>query len=58
LNEFRRYAAYGGVYIFAAILWLWVIGRIRLTPWGMSGASAAITGMAIIMFVPQSHWII
>ena len=25
----RVYAAYGGVYIFVAILWLWLVGHIR-----------------------------
>ncbi|MGD9843458.1 MAG: YnfA family protein [Steroidobacteraceae bacterium] len=50
----RVYAAYGGVYIFTAILWLWSVNGIRPTVWDMVGASVALVGMAIIMFAPRS----
>ena len=50
----RVYAAYGGVYIFAAILWLWGVEGIRPTVWDLVGASVALAGMAIIMFAPRS----
>lgn len=50
----RVYAAYGGVYIFAAILWLWIVDGIRPTLWDLVGVSVALTGMAIIMFAPRS----
>ena len=50
----RVYAAYGGVYIFVAILWLWFVDGIRPTPWDMAGASVALVGMAIIMFAPRN----
>ena len=50
----RVYAAYGGVYIFTAILWLWSVDGIRPTTWDMVGASVALVGMAIIMFAPRS----
>jgi small multidrug resistance family-3 protein len=50
----RVYAAYGGVYIFVAILWLWVVDGIRPSMWDMVGASVAILGMAIIMLSPRS----
>ncbi len=49
----RVYAAYGGVYIFAAILWLWGVEGIRPTVWDLVGASVALAGMAIIMFAPR-----
>ncbi|WP_027252738.1 YnfA family protein [Photobacterium halotolerans] len=49
----RVYAAYGGVYIFAAIFWLWLVDGIRPTFWDLLGASVAITGMCIIMFAPR-----
>ncbi|MEH6452251.1 MAG: YnfA family protein [Psychromonas sp.] len=49
----RVYAAYGGVYIFVAILWLWLIDGVRPTVWDFVGASVAIIGMAIIMFGPR-----
>ena len=50
----RVYAAYGGVYIFVAILWLWGVEGIRPTAWDLVGASVALAGMAIIMFAPRS----
>ena len=49
----RVYAAYGGVYIFVAILWLWSVDGIRPTTWDSVGASVAMAGMAIIMFAPR-----
>jgi small multidrug resistance family-3 protein len=49
----RTYAAYGGVYIFTAVLWLWVIDGIRPTTWDMAGSALALAGMAIIMFGPR-----
>lgn len=49
----RVYAAYGGVYIMAAILWLWLVEGIRPTGWDLLGSSVAIAGMAIIMFAPR-----
>ncbi|MFT6285611.1 MAG: small multidrug resistance family-3 protein [Alcanivorax sp.] len=51
----RVYAAYGGVYIFMAILWLWSVDGIRPTVWDCIGASVALLGMAIIMFAPRSQ---
>ena len=50
----RVYAAYGGVYIFMAILWLWAVDGIRPTTWDLVGSGVAILGMAIIMFAPRS----
>lgn len=49
----RVYAAYGGVYIFVAILWLWGVDGVRPTTWDMIGTGVALTGMAIIMFAPR-----
>ncbi|MCA2015885.1 YnfA family protein [Vibrio tritonius] len=49
----RVYAAYGGIYIFVAILWLWVVDGIRPTLWDVVGATVALFGMAIIMFAPR-----
>tara|TARA_B100002049_G_C15898528_1_gene298906 strand:- start:192 stop:524 length:333 start_codon:yes stop_codon:yes gene_type:complete len=51
----RVYAAYGGVYIFMAILWLWLIDGIRPTLWDFVGSGVALTGMAIIMFAPRGN---
>ncbi|MEN3754715.1 YnfA family protein [Mangrovibacter sp. SLW1] len=50
----RVYAAYGGVYIFVAILWLWVVDGIKPTSWDFLGAAIALLGMSIIMFAPRT----
>ncbi|MDZ7645383.1 MAG: YnfA family protein [Woeseiaceae bacterium] len=50
----RTYAAYGGVYVSVAILWLWLVDRQQPDPWDLIGATVAIAGMAIIMFAPRS----
>lgn len=48
------YAAYGGVYVGVAILWLWSVDGIRPTTWDVVGSLVALLGMAIIMFAPRS----
>ncbi len=49
----RTYAAYGGVYIAVAILWLWIVEGERPTRWDLAGATVAIGGMAIIILGPR-----
>ena len=49
----RVYAAYGGVYVGVAILWLWLVDGNRPTSWDLVGASIAVIGMAIIMLGPR-----
>ena len=50
----RVYAAYGGVYITVALLWLWSVDGIRPSGWDVLGSALALTGMAIIMFAPRT----
>jgi small multidrug resistance family-3 protein len=49
----RVYAAYGGVYIGVAILWLWAVDGIRPTTTDWVGVAVSLTGMAIIMVGPR-----
>ncbi len=49
----RVYAAYGGVYISVAILWLWLVESIRPSAWDMVGVAVCLLGMSIIMFAPH-----
>ena len=49
----RVYAAYGGVYIFTALFWLWWVDGIRPSHWDVVGGMVAMFGMAIIMFAPR-----
>lgn len=51
----RVYAAYGGVYICVAILWLWQVDGVRPTSWDLVGSFVALVGMAIIIFAPQTR---
>jgi len=51
----RVYAAYGGVYVAAAIIWLWVIDGERPGRWDVVGACVTLIGMAIIMFAPRGN---
>jgi small multidrug resistance family-3 protein len=50
----RVYAAYGGVYIAVAILWLWLVDGNRPTYWDLIGAGISIIGMTIITFGPRA----
>ena len=50
----RVYAAYGGVYVAMAIIWLWLVDGIRPSQWDLLGAAVALLGMAIIIFAPRS----
>ncbi|MBS7456470.1 YnfA family protein [Coralloluteibacterium stylophorae] len=49
----RVYAAYGGVYVAVALLWLWRVDGVRPGTWDLVGAAFALTGMGIIMFAPR-----
>lgn len=49
----RVYAAYGGVYIGAALIWLWAVDGIRPNAWDLTGAAVALAGMCIIAFQPR-----
>jgi len=49
----RVYAAYGGVYIGVAILWLWGVDGIRPTLTDAVGVAVCLVGMGIIMFGPR-----
>lgn len=46
----RVYAAYGGVYVAIAMVWLWKVDRVPITTWDLAGAAVAISGMGIIVW--------
>lgn len=48
----RTYAAYGCVYVAAAIVWLWGIEGIRPSVWDAAGAVVALAGMGLIVLQP------
>lgn len=49
----RVYAAYGGVYIAAAIAWLWAVDGVRPDRWDVLGVGLSLAGMAVIYFAPR-----
>lgn len=49
----RAYAAYGGVYIISALLWLWGAEGVRPDRWDLAGAAICLAGAAIILFGPR-----
>jgi small multidrug resistance family-3 protein len=50
----RTYAAYGGIYIAVALLWLRFVDGAALTRWDVAGACVALLGMAIIVVQPHA----
>ncbi len=49
----RVYAAYGGVYIGVALVWLWAVDSVQPTLTDFVGVGVCLLGMAIIMFGPR-----
>jgi len=49
----RVYAAYGGIYVAMALVWLWLIDGVRPDRWDILGVTVTIAGMAIIFFPPR-----
>ncbi len=49
----RAYAAYGGVYIAASLLWLWLVERQSPDRWDAIGAAICMVGAAVILFGPR-----
>ena len=49
----RIYAAYGGIYIFTALLWLRYVDQVYLTRWDIMGGTVVLIGAAMIILQPQ-----
>jgi small multidrug resistance family-3 protein len=46
----RVYAAYGGVYVAVALLWLWKVDGVALTSTDLVGTAVVLLGMTIIVW--------
>jgi small multidrug resistance family-3 protein len=46
----RIYAAYGGVYVAVAFLWLWRVDGVSPTAWDLVGVVTMLFGMSIIVW--------
>lgn len=49
----RAYAAYGGIYIAASLVWLWLAEGFRPDRWDVAGAAICLVGMAVILAGPR-----
>ena len=49
----RIYAAYGGIYIFTALLWLRYVDQVYLSRWYIMGGTVVLIGAAMIILQPQ-----
>lgn len=50
----RAYAAYGGIYVAAALLWLWGVEGVRPDRWDILGVLLMLAGTGVILFGPRS----
>ena len=50
----RAYAAYGGVYILASLVWMWAVEGSRPDRWDAIGAAICILGASVIIFGPRT----
>lgn len=49
----RAYAAYGGVYIAASLIWLWLVEQRAPDRWDLTGAAICLVGAGVILFGPR-----
>ncbi len=50
----RAFAAYGGIYIVAALGWMWVIENTRPDRWDLIGGAICLLGASVILWAPRS----
>lgn len=49
----RAYAAYGGIYIAASLLWLWAVEGQLPDRFDMAGGAICLAGASLILFAPR-----
>ena len=50
----RAYAAYGGIYVAASLVWLLTVEGVRPDRWDLIGAAVCIAGAGIILLGPRA----
>lgn len=50
----RTYAAYGGVYIVASLLWMWGVEARMPDRWDILGSGICIAGAMVILYGPRA----
>ena len=49
----RAFAAYGGVYIAASLIWMWAAEGARPDRFDLTGAALCLLGAAVILLAPR-----
>jgi small multidrug resistance family-3 protein len=49
----RAYAAYGGIYIAAALAWMVAVDRHRPDTWDVAGVAICLAGAMVVLFGPR-----
>jgi small multidrug resistance family-3 protein len=49
----RAYAAYGGIYILSALVWLWSVEGVTPDRWDIGGALLCLIGAGVILLGPH-----
>jgi small multidrug resistance family-3 protein len=49
----RAYSAYGGIFIVMAMLWGWLIDKIKPDKFDIIGCFIALVGVSVIMYFPR-----
>lgn len=49
----RAFAAYGGIYIAAALAWMWAVEGARPDRFDLAGAALCLAGAAVILLAPR-----
>ena len=50
----RTFAAYGGLYIAASLVWMRVVEGLRPDRWDLTGATVCLIGAGIILWAPRA----
>ncbi|GGE39281.1 small multidrug resistance family-3 protein [Pedobacter psychrotolerans] len=53
-NFGRVYATYGGIFIVLALLWAWKVEGFKPDKWDIIGATIALIGACIIIYMPRT----
>jgi small multidrug resistance family-3 protein len=53
-NAGRAYAAYGGIYILASMVWMRMVESAKPDRWDLMGLCLCLAGAAVILWAPRS----